>query len=251
MIPTKTCLIDGIGNFTIPENEPCDIWVNWEKPIMEYVVKKLSDKGGKAYFIDVGANVGYFSVWAATRAKMVYSIEPNPNAYDILGVNSYLVRTDLGHDIEICNIALSNTDRVGQIYYRDLANGDGRLYDPKIGNPCDGNRYNIRNVPVMTLSSFQQMYCGNHRIDMIKIDCEGSEYEILQDLSFFGDKKNEGCEVVLEIHGSIMKMRGLNVENFVNYLDSKFEIRDLHGNIVTGCKIPIQGHLSLKYRGQK
>jgi len=248
MIATKTCFIPGIGDFTIPENEPCDIWVEWEKPIMEYVVRKLGDRDNGGYFIDVGANIGYFSVWASTKAKRVYSIEPNPNAFEILETNSKLGGGGK-NNIKIFNMALSDIDGIGNIYYRDLANGDGRIYDPKVGNPTDFNKYDVMNVPVMTLSNFQEMCCGNHRIDIIKMDCEGSEYEILQDLSFFGDKKNAGCEVVLEIHGSIMKMRGLDVDKFVNYLDSKFEIRDLHGNVVSGHRIPIQGHLSLKYKG--
>jgi FkbM family methyltransferase len=244
MIATKTCFIPGIGDFTIPENEPCDIWVSWEKPIMEYVVKNIKDGG---YCIDIGANIGYFSVWMATKAKRVYSIEPNPNAYEILRVNSL----NLGVEkIKTYNMALSDLDGVGQIYYRDLANGDGRLYDPKIGNSSDGNAYSIKNVPVMNLSSFQNEYCKNYGISMIKMDCEGSEYSILQDLDFFRDKRNAGCEVMLELHIPLIKMRGIDTWRFADFLNKNFDVRDLFGRPYDVHDGGLdKGHVSLRYKG--
>jgi FkbM family methyltransferase len=258
MIATKTCFIPGIGDFTISENEPCNIWVEWEKPIMEYVLRNIKENG---YCIDIGANIGYFSVWMATKVGKtgkVYSIEPNPNAYEILKTNSLNLGDkfgDGGMRIKTYNMALSNLDGEGQIYYRDLANGDGRLYDPKIGNAEDGNKYAIKNVPILTLSSFQEKYCCDvhgivHGIDFIKIDCESSEYEILQDLNFFRDKRNAGCEVMLELHIPLIKMRGIDVRKFADYLNENFDVRDLFGRPYDVHDGGLdKGHVSLRYKG--
>jgi len=255
MIATKTCFIPNIGNFTIPENEPCDIWIEWEKPITEYVLRKIDirnkENGNDTYFIDVGANIGSYSVWVATKAEKVYSIEPNPNAYEILEVNSINLGRWKGgkNNIKTYNMALSDIDGIGQIHYRDLANGDGRLYDPKTGNPSDGNRYAIKNVPVMTLSSFQKEYCKGHAIDFIKMDVESSEYEILKDLSFFGNEKNRDCEVMLELHIPLMKMRGIDTVKFADFLEKNFVVRDLFGRPYNPHDGGLdKGHISLRYK---
>lgn len=242
MIKTKTCNIAGIGNFTIPENEPRHVWQEWELFAKEYILKNLNEGG---YFIDVGANIGYFSVWASTKvgmAGMVYSIEPNPNAYAILETNSRLATRN---NMKPFNMALADVRKIGKVYYRDTANGDGRLYDPK-----NGNRHDTRGVIVDTLSGFQETYCSGHEINMIKMDCEGSEYEILKDLDFFKKEKNKNCEVVLELHGPMIQERGLDFNKFLDYLLSNFEIKSLDGIVFNKAgDIHSRGHISLKYKG--
>ena len=245
MIRTKICNIVGIGNFTIPENEPNHVWVSWELPTKEYILKNLKENG---HFIDVGANIGYFSVWASTKAGRVYSIEPNPDVYILLEKNSKLGRTIDGdngsNNIKTFNMALSDVRKIGKVFYRDFANGDGRLYDPR-----DGNDHMARGVVIDTLSGFQETYCSGHGIDMIKMDCEGSEHEILKDLDFFKKEKNKNCEVVLELHGPMIQERGLDFNKFLEYLLLNFDIKSLDG-IVLGNVGSIQprGFISLKYK---
>ena len=250
MIKTKTCNIVGIGNFTIPENEPNHVWSEWELPTKEYIlknIKKGEGESGGGHFIDVGANIGYFSVWASTKAEKVYSIEPNPDVYILLERNSKLGRNiDGSNNIKTFNMALSDVRKIGKIYYRNFAGGDGRLYDPR-----DGNDHMTRGVVIDTLSGFQEIYCSGHGIDMIKMDCEGSEHEILKDLDFFKKEKNKNCEVVLELHGPMIQERGLDFNKFLEYLLLNFDIKDLFGNVLSNVgNIQPRGFVSLKYKGR-
>jgi FkbM family methyltransferase len=134
-------------------------------------------------------------------------------------------------NIKTYNIAISDRTGNKEFYYRVDAAGDGRLYNP---TECgDGNEWLSRNVPVETLSSLQDKLGMNGIeggiVDLIKIDCEGSEYEILKDLDFFKRKENKDCEVILELHKTQIESRKLDYEGFMDYLLSYFEMSRLTG----------------------
>lgn len=220
LINAKKCTLPHIGEIWMPKNEPCDIWFNWEQNAREVMLKKIN---GNTCFLDLGANFGYFSLYASDKAKKVMSVEPNPIVYDILRCNSLRFP-----NMTTYNIALSDMVNNSKFYYRIDAAGDGRLYNP---NDCgEGNTYMAENVPVETLSSFQDKYCPNIGINLIKMDCEGSEYEILKDLEFFERKENKGCEVILELHSTIIKSRGLDCVELAKRLKSNFDLRFLDGS---------------------
>lgn len=239
-IKTKRCVFpqpSAVKEILIPENELCDVWVNWEVGVRDFILSRINKN---TYFIDVGANIGYFSLWAATKAKQVFAIEPNPPVFEVLKSNIQDVANIFAH-----NIALSVNNHDNRFYWRDLAHGDGRLYNPKEINPYDGNAYESKLMVSLTLSGFQKNYCENHKIDFIKMDCEGSEYEILHDQSFF--RKNIGCEIMLELHGTMIRDRGLDYNQFRKYLLSKFKIFNLTGTPLNSWDdIPIRGHIYLK-----
>lgn len=240
-IKTKICVFPQpsvVKEILIPENEPCDVWVNWESGVRDFILNRINLN---TYFIDVGANIGYFSLWAATKAKQVFAIEPNPPVFEVLKSNIKDVANISDH-----NIALSgNNDHDNRFYWRDLAHGDGRLYNPQEVNSDDGNAYESKLMVSLTLSGFQNNYCSNHKIDFIKMDCEGSEYEILHDRAFF--RKNIGCEIMLELHGTMIQDRGLDYDQFREYLLSWFKVFNLAGTPLNSIEdIPVRGHIHLK-----
>ena len=239
-IKTKRCVFpsqSAVKDILIPGNEPCDVWINWESGVRDFILNKINKS---TYFIDVGANIGYFSLWAATKAMRVFAIEPNPPVFEILVSNIQDVANISAYDI-----ALSGNNPNGRFYWRGLAHGDGRLYNPKDINPDDGNEYESKDIVTMTLSGFQKQYCGTHKINFIKMDCEGSEYEILHDRAFF--RKNIGCEIMLELHGTMIRDRGFDYNQFRKYLFSRFKVYDLVGMPLNSSEeIPVRGHVFLK-----
>lgn len=242
-IKTKKCIFPGVSEvkeILVPDNEPCDVWLKWEKVIKDFIISRINNTTN---FLDIGANIGYFSLWAATRAMTVFAAEPNPSVFEILRLNSGLFKNIFPY-----NVAISDTVRTDKFYYRDYAHGDGRLYDPKEHNPGDGNVYTNKVIPVETLSSFQEKYCNGQPIDFIKMDCEGSEHEILKDIEFFRKSQNEKCEVMLELHGPMIEMRGYSYKQFLDYLESNFRIYDLSGSSYSVQDIPARGHIVLRKR---
>ena len=111
---------------------------------------------------DVGANVGYHTTAFASRARQVFSFEPNPQNFALLEQNT------VDHDrITRYQAAVSNTAGTGYI-------GD---FDPSVygnfGHMTMGT--SGVQVPCMTLDSL-----SHTPPDLIKIDVEGHEYEVLQ-----------------------------------------------------------------------
>lgn len=122
-------------------------------------------------FVDIGANMGYFSIIGAALVGglgAVHSFEPDPDCY------SRLVQNSVAYPwITAYHGAVS--DREGEIPFyptnRQGESGWGTMFD-------DGTARLQITVPVCSLDS----YCGNGRvgrIDLIKIDVEGSEYRVL------------------------------------------------------------------------
>lgn len=144
--------------------------------------------------VDVGSNVGLFTVKAAVEAGAhgrVISVEPHPVAWDILRKNVEMnglknvttVRAALGASKGEARLLFSPRSTVGTLY-------ESFLHTPTRDAAA---------VPVMTLDSLASDV-GLDRIDLLKIDVEGAEMEVLK-----------GCErllsmgaigrVVVETHG--------------------------------------------------
>lgn len=83
--------------------------------------------------VDVGANVGMYTVWAAkTRGVRVYAFEPEAQNYALLNRN--LVRNQLGAKVKAYCLALSDTAGFGELHLATLeAGGSLHSYGERVG----------------------------------------------------------------------------------------------------------------------
>jgi FkbM family methyltransferase len=117
-------------------------------------------------FVDVGANVGYFTLLAARRVGptgRVFAVEPSPWAADRLA--AAIAENGLHHvRVERCGLG--------------AAPGTATLYDPRPDNHTPTMLADAgspgRTVPVRTLDECVREW-GADRIDLLKIDVEGYE----------------------------------------------------------------------------
>ncbi len=112
--------------------------------------------------IDIGANIGIFALYAAAQGATVYAYEPFPKSADQFRQNTK----------NIPNIHLEQKAVAGQEGTGFLNTDQDWIYH-SLGDS---------GIPVetVTLDSVLEKtgYC-----DVLKIDCEGSEYEILENCS--------------------------------------------------------------------
>lgn len=121
------------------------------------------------YCVDVGANVGYFTLLAARRVGptgRVYAIEPSPYAADLL-IGTVSDNGISQVRVERCGLGCRRSEVV--------------LYDAVVGNHTPtmlGDSGGLgRSVPVRTLDECVHEW-GIDRIDLLKVDVEGYEPEV-------------------------------------------------------------------------
>ena len=123
--------------------------------------------------VDIGAHVGYFTLIATKNASLgkIYSIEPHKESFEILKKNLLLNNIT---NVNAFNVAITKST------------GKTRLYidkDNQIGNTIIKNE-NHNESEYVDSFSLKDFVSNNNieKIDFLKIDCEGAEFEIFLNL---------------------------------------------------------------------
>jgi FkbM family methyltransferase len=139
--------------------------------------------------VDVGANIGLATIWFARRAPTakVLAVEPSPAALALLTAN--LASSGVGHRATVLRIALGAATGVGYVLETDSSVETRIRPSREIGHE--------QPVAVETLSTLLDQ---EHLpvIDVLKLDCEGAEYEILQSTN--PDDLRRARSIVGEFH---------------------------------------------------
>jgi FkbM family methyltransferase len=130
----------------------------------EYVVGAMPNP----YIIDIGANIGGFAVWAHE-----YFDKPKIDCYEPIQENFKLLRQNTeGTDISIRNFAIGKEDGEIKMYYGLHNCGEASMFA--------GEEQSTEGELVKVISSKHLPSC-----DIMKIDTEGAEIEILENLVNF------------------------------------------------------------------
>jgi FkbM family methyltransferase len=142
--------------------------------------------------LDIGANIGYYSILAALSNPNaeVIAFEPVPQLYARLVRNVEL--NQLGSRIQPLNLAIS--DRSGEIPL--FVPNDGVLCESSILAEFRPDSTQLR-AQATTVDAFLQAR-GLGRVDLIKIDVEGAEHLVFEGLWKTLDKMRPDiiCEVL-------------------------------------------------------
>lgn len=133
----------------------------WQENVYE-VKDTHFNKGGVV--IDIGANIGTFSVYAAHFGATVYAVEPEPHNREALEKNIEL--NNMKDKIYVLPYAIS--DYKGVAVISDSGGGSTIKDDGIFG----------AEVEVMTLDNMFTLY-HIESVDVLKIDVEGAELEII------------------------------------------------------------------------
>lgn len=134
------------------------------------VLLQLVDE--KMVFFDIGANIGWVSIYICKMLKgaKVYAFEPIPKTYDYLQKNISLNNI---FNISTYNFGFSNEEKIIQFYYTPHDSGSASFANLRTYG-------NIKKVKghVMRLDDFVRE--NKVEVDMIKCDVEGAELFVFQ-----------------------------------------------------------------------
>jgi FkbM family methyltransferase len=146
-----------------------DRFIIWEVWKLKEYDKKTFEIHSNDVIVDIGAQIGAFSVFASQKAPLghVYSYEPIPENFQLLKENISINKLK---NVTCCQRAVLSTT------------GDEMMYVEKF-NSGGHSKYQRRNNSAIKIKSvtLKDIFETNkiNRINLLKIDVEGSEYEII------------------------------------------------------------------------
>lgn len=184
----------------------------WAPPLAGALIEEIWDRD--RYFshariepgdvvVDIGANIGAFTILAASRGARVYAFEPNPEAFSILERN--IRENGFSDRVDARELAIAGHAGELEISIPDSE----KIYSLGSATTCAPGREQLAAVPevrlrsflvrAQTLSSVASEIPGTFpAIRFLKIDCEGAEWEILRSLEAGGT--GVSTHIAMETH---------------------------------------------------
>lgn len=114
-------------------------------------------------FVDVGANIGYYTLLMAQKCKRVYAIEPDKECFEILKKNV--------EENKLENVVLLNVAAGAKKEMKNLVKDSENLGNSHLGSE--------KGVSV-NCERLDNILINEHKIDLIKIDTQGWEPEVIE-----------------------------------------------------------------------
>lgn len=155
---------------------------------------KFSSETKNPFIIDCGSHIGlsilYFkSIYPDSG---IIGFEPNPENFQILQKN---IKENKLSNVEIFNYALSNKEGKTNLHVSFNENNPWTWGDTIVYNMW-GDRGNDKKISIKTVKLSK---CINKPVDLIKIDIEGYEQKVLEEIE---NKLHFIKEIVMEYHGT-------------------------------------------------
>ena len=164
--------------------------------------------------LDIGANFGFFACYAIeNNAKKIYSVEPFPTAYENVKKLSKKfpivpINKAVSSKIDGVTMSLKTGDSAANCLtdYNDIFNNDGEQ------------------ILVETININDLINSIDSHINLLKIDCEGSELDVFETIT--SENLNKISKLVIETHSDY-------IDNFIRnkLIEHNFKIKN-KGNIL-------------------
>jgi FkbM family methyltransferase len=178
------------------------IWEKMETRIIQEYIKEGT------VFVDIGANIGYYSLLAARRvgqAGKVYAFEPAPENYAMLVKNMEFNRY---RNIIAVQKAVSNRNGVARFFIDAEYPMQHRFQNSK-------DEEDTIEVSVITLDNFFKD--KGYKVDLIKMDIEGAEMFVLEGMQKVLNE-NKNLVIFSEFNPRLLKKLGVHPEDFLHKL---------------------------------
>jgi FkbM family methyltransferase len=206
MILNKVKIFEKYTFYYLPDDKYVGQRVALEKyePYETKLILKQVKKGD--VIVDVGANIGYYTMLLAQKAKKVYAFEPDSVNFEILGKN---IKANNLKNVVAIKAAVGSKEGKLELYKSKENFGDHKLFKTLI--PA-GTSIDREAIKVIKLDDFIK-----EKVDLIKIDTQGWEPEVI-----------DGSKKIIEKDKPII---------FMEYSPASYKLAKLDGNkMMEFCK---------------
>jgi len=185
----------------------------WESHIEKYIVENMPVDG---VFLDVGANLGFFSLLAANKMQedrssgRVIAVEANPVVLPYLMAS--IVESGLEHRIDVIPYAASNNSGLAQMQENFGNNlGGVPMKDVRTFVPSKDRRL----VPTVELDD---ILADLTRLDLVKMDIEGAELKAIEGMADL--LRAFSPDIIMEINADCLRgVSNLSVAGMVEQME--------------------------------
>ena len=141
--------------------------------------------------LDAGVNIGAFSVYAASKADFVVGFEPDSENYELAVENVKL--NGFEEKVKLFNSAIIGGKETTRPFYLNSKKhpGSHSMFIERGRKEIEVSCTNINDI------------ISKYKTNKIKMDVEGAEYEIIQDLSSQNMESIE--QIIMEYHFAALK----------------------------------------------
>lgn len=187
-----------------------DLWILREV-LVEETYRQILDllPSGPIRFVDIGSHIGAFTIWlhAHRSVSESFCFEPDPDSFMMCQFN---IGQAGCRDVRLYNQALGGSTRTSQMWVDRVTSARSSIYKRETSSSP-----RLQSVQVLALKEWLDQVDGD--FDLLKMDCEGSEWEILDACPAVFTRFSV---VVAEIHGDPSGSR--NIDDFAAALAETF-----------------------------
>lgn len=185
----------------LDDNDVMQISLFDYEPIETEIVKTHVKKNDVV--VDVGANIGYYTLLMAKNDAFVHSYEPEPNNFGLLEKN--VILNNFSSNVTLYNKAVSDFIGHSKLSLSDISTGQHKL---------SNNSSSVRTIDVDVTT------IELDKIDFAKIDVEGGEFSVLKGMKTLPNK------MLVEFNSKNIEESGSNYNDLLDFLQ-KYNIKEI------------------------
>lgn len=197
-----------------------ELFLNKKWEVFETGIFKKNIKKGSAV-LDIGAHIGYYTLIASGRVGpdgKVYAFEPDIKNFNLLSKN---ILENGCKNVILINKAVINKTGHTKLYLNEENTGDHRIYSSK-----ENRQY----ISIQTVSLDDYFKGADEKIDLIKMDIQGSEFWALKGaVNLLA--KNPQLKIITEFWPRGLRMSGSSSKDFLAFVKKLgFKIYEISEN---------------------